>query len=40
MEKRQKGEGSAGRKVPCVRNAPFVQDTLYKLRNLHDGGCV
>ena len=27
-------------KEPCVRNVPFVQDTLYKLRNLYDGHCV
>ena len=23
-----------------VRHVPFAQDTLYGLRNLHDGGCV
>lgn len=34
---------AAGRRdmrEPCVRRVPFVQDTLYELRDLHDGHCV
>ena len=41
----QAGQESAtagGRSIraPGIRHVPFAQDTLYGLRNLHDGGCV
>lgn len=38
----QESAAAGGRDIrePCVRRIPFVQDTLYGLRDLHNGHCV